>query len=77
MCNSIFLSDDTIPKAKDGEEVELTVKGIYHTDENGMRTLDVTEVDGNDVSDPDESDKYHQNSDDALRLFIIKTKTRK
>lgn len=80
MCNSIFIDNKTIPKAKDGEEFELTVKGVYHT-EDGVRKLDIMTVDGKDVIPPDESDcgcddhedLMNQDSDDALRLFIIKT----
>lgn len=84
MCNSIFIDKSTISKAKDGEEVEVTVKGVYHT-EDGVRKLDVMEVDGNDVVDPDSGesdcgcggDKTFDemgDADDALRMFIIKTK---
>ena len=83
MCNSIFIDNKTIPKAKDGEEFNLTVKGVYHTDEDGIRKLDVLAVDGKNVVDPDEGesgcgcdgepDLMDQDTDDALRLFIIKT----
>lgn len=82
MCNSIFIDNKTIPKAKDGEEFELTVKGVYRT-EDGVRKLDVMTVDGKDVIGPDEGesdcgcdgepDLMDQDADDALRLFIIKT----
>ena len=83
MCNSLFLNDKTIPKAKDGEEFELTVKGIYRTDEDGVRKLDIEEVDGYPVSDPEaeesdcgcgeeEEDLMEQNSEDALRIYLIK-----
>lgn len=82
MCNSIFLGDDSIPKAKDDEEFEVTVKGVYHTDENGVRKLDVLEVDGKPVIDPDDEesdcgcgdheDMMNQTSDDALKIFLIK-----
>lgn len=90
MCNSIFLDDKTLSKAKDGEEVEVTIKGIYHTDEDGIRKLDVIEVDGDEVAGLEEEDcgcsdemdhkdrKFHdlmgQDSEDALRIFLIKTK---
>lgn len=82
MCNSIFIGKKTIPKAKDGEEVEITIKGVYHT-EDGVRKLDVTEVDGDSVMGPEKSDcgcpenhedLMNQDSDDALRIFLIKTK---
>ncbi len=84
MCNSIFIDKNTIPKAKDGEEFEVKVKGVYHTDENGTRKLDVLEADGNEVVDPEETDcgcggdhnveedPMDQTSDDALRIFILK-----
>lgn len=88
MCNSIFIDKKTLSKAKDGEEVEVTIKGVYHTDEDGVRKLDVMEVDGNEVMGPDEegcgcSDEMHhkdrkfhdlmgQDSEDALRIFLIK-----
>lgn len=80
MCNSIFLDKKTLPKAKDGEEFEIMIKGVYHTDEDGVRKLDVMEVDGKEVIGPDESDcgcggdLMDQTSEDALKLFIIKTK---
>lgn len=84
MCNSIFISKKTIPKAKDGEEVEIMIKGTYHT-EDGIRKLDVEQVDGYDVVPPDDAesdcgcggDKTYDemgDAEDALRLFIIKTK---
>lgn len=84
MCNSIFIDKETLPKAKDGEEFELTVKGIYRTDENGVRKLDVEEIDGSPVASPDdeesdcgcdgEPDLMEQDADDALRIFLIKGK---
>lgn len=81
MCNSIFIDKKTLPKAKDGEEFEVMVKGIYHTDEDGARKLDVMTIDGKDVVGPEEEtpcgmseDLMSQDADDALRLFIIKTK---
>lgn len=81
MCNSIFIDDKTLPKAKDGEEFEVTIKGVYRTDEDGTRKLDVMEVDGKEVVGPEEKspcdmheDLMSQDADDALRLFIIKTK---
>lgn len=83
MCNSIFIDNKTIPKAKDGEEFELTVKGVYRT-EDGVRKLDVMKIDGKDVIPPhegesdcgcgeDHEDLMNQDSGDALRLFIIKS----
>lgn len=85
MCNSIFLSDKTLPDAKDGENVSVTIKGVYRTDEDGIRKLDVTKVDGKDVGemydkesecgcDHEMPEFMDHNADDALRLFIIKTK---
>ena len=82
MCNSIFIDKKTLPKAKDGEEYEVSIKGVYHTDEDGTRKFDVTSVDGEDVVDPDaeesdcgcdgKQDLMDQTSEDALRLFVIK-----
>lgn len=79
MCNSIFLGDKTIPKAVDGEDVEITVKGVYHTDENGVRKLDVISADGDEVNDPDEcgcggdhQDMMNMDAHDALSIFLIK-----
>lgn len=82
MCNSIFIDKKTLPKAKDGEEYEVTIKGVYHTDEDGIRKFDVSSVDGRDVVGPDESDcgcegdpeLMDQTADDAMRIFFIKTK---
>lgn len=80
MCNSIFLGAKTIPDADDGEEVEVTVKGVYHTDEDGVRKLDVLSVDGEEASDPEECgcgedhSLMDQDADDALRIFILKKK---
>lgn len=82
MCNSIFLGKKTLPKAKDGEEFEITVKGVFHTDEDGVRTLDVLEADGQSVDGMDEGDcgcedheeMMDQTAEDAVRLFFIKTK---
>ncbi len=89
MCNSIFLDDKTLSKAKDGEEVEVMVKATYHTDDQGVRKLDVMQVDGNDVVEDDSGEdcgcsggmtkdqKYNdlmgQDSGDALRIFLIKS----
>lgn len=83
MCNSIFIGKKTIPKAEDGEKIKVMIEGVYFTDDEGVRKLDVMKVDGEPVMDPDESrslckrahqDFINQDSDDALRLFIIKTK---
>lgn len=83
MCNSIFINDKTIPKAKDGEEIEVTVKGTYHT-EDGVRKLDIASVDGKEVVPPEDYESdcgcgeddmplMEQDSGDALRIFMIKT----
>lgn len=79
MCNSIFLGAKTIPEAADGEEVEITVKGVYHTDEDGVRKLDVVSADGEEVQDPsecgcgeDHEDMMDMDSEDALNVFLIK-----
>lgn len=80
MCNSIFLSEKTIPKAKDGDVFELTIKGVYHT-EDGVRKLDVSQVDGSPVGDPEEcgcgedhEELMNRDSDEALTMFFIKPK---
>lgn len=76
MCNSIFIAKKTIPKAKDGEEFELTIKGVYTT-EDGVRKLDVLEVDGDKVVDPEMSDcgcGEDHNAEEALNIFLIKAK---
>lgn len=79
MCNSIFIDKKTLSKADDGDEVEIMIKGVYHTDEDGVRKLDVLEVDGQEVADPDEcgcgedhEDMMNQDGEDALRIFLIK-----
>lgn len=83
MCNSIFIDKKTVPNAEDGEEVEITVKGIYRT-EDGVRKLDVVTADGRAVVPPDEEESecgcgdheemMNQNGDDALRIFLIKSR---
>lgn len=83
MCNSIFLNDKNLPRADDGDEATVTVKGIYHTDENGIRKLDVLEVDGKEVNDPEEcgcgGDHGGEAMDahDALEVFLITNKKKK
>lgn len=81
MCNSIFIGEKTLPKAKDGEEFEMTIKGVYHTDEDGIRKLDVMEVDGDKVVPPEESecgcegdheDMLDRDAEAALEIFLIK-----
>lgn len=81
MCNSIFIGKQTLPKAKDGEEFEMTIKGVYRTDEDGDRKLDVMEIDGDPVAEPVEAETpcsreelINQSSDDALQMFIVKTR---
>lgn len=86
MCNSIFIDKNTIPKAKEGEEVEITIKGTYHT-KDGVRKLDVEQVDGYDVVPPDEEESdcgcggdenYNgMDTEDALQVFLIKNKKSK
>lgn len=80
MCNSIFIDKATLPSAKDGEEFDVKIKGVYRT-EDGVRKLEVLEVDGNEVSDPadcgcgeDHDDLMEQDAEDALRIFFIKSK---
>lgn len=84
MCNSIFIDDKTLPKAKDGDEYEVTIKGVYRTDEDGVRKFDVESVEGRDVADPDaeESDcgcagDHDMDSNEALEIFMIETKNKK
>lgn len=84
MCNSIFLNDANLKGADDGEEFEVTVKGVYHTDEDGVRKLDVLEVDGKEVNDPEEcgcgeeqEDKMEMDAVDALEVFLITNKKKK
>lgn len=84
MCNSIFLNDGNLKGADDGEEFEVTVKGVYHTDEDGVRKLDVLEVDGKEVNDPEEcgcggdhEDKMNMDAHDALEVFLITNKKKK
>jgi hypothetical protein len=86
MCNSLFIGKDTIPDAEDGDEVEIKVKGVYHTDPDGVRKLDILSADGKDVVDPDEAESdcgcggdhseepMNQDAEDALRIFILKKK---
>lgn len=83
MCNSIFIGNKTIPKAKDGEEFEITIKGVYRTDEDGVRKLDVIQADGQDVVSPEETecgceeeheDMMEQDAEGALKIFLIKTR---
>lgn len=78
MCNSIFINKKTVPKAKDGEEFEVTVKGVYRT-EDGVRKLDVLEVDDQKVVDPKASESEcgcgeDHNAEDALTIFLMKPK---
>lgn len=80
MCNSIFLGDKTIPEAEDGEEIEIKVKGVYHTDEDGVRKLDIISAGGEEVNDPSEcgcgedheEDMMNMDGEDALNIFLIK-----
>lgn len=76
MCNSIFLGNKTLAKAKDGEEVEVTIKGVYRT-EDGVRKLDVEEVDGDEVGEEANcgcGEHDLMDAEDAMRIFFIKTK---
>lgn len=78
MCNSIFLGAKTIPDAEDGEEIEIKVKGVYHTDEDGVRKLDIISAGGEEVEDPsecgcgEEEDPMDMDAHDALNIFLIK-----
>lgn len=81
MCNSIFIDDKTLPKAKEGDEYEVTIKGVYRTDDDGVRKFDVSSVEGRDVADPDDGESDcgcgEMDSDDALEIFMIETKNKK
>lgn len=79
MCNSIFLGDKTLAKAKDGEEVKVTIKGVYRT-EDGVRKLDVEEVDGDEVGEEadcgcgEDDPMEAMDAEDAMKIFFIKTR---
>lgn len=80
MCNSIFIDDKTLPKAKDGDEYEVTIKGVYRTDEDGTRKFDVESVDGRDVADPDAEKSdcgCDMDSGEALEIYMIENKKNK
>lgn len=80
MCNSIFIDDKTLPKAKDGEEFEVTVKGVFRIDQDGDRKLDISSVEGNDVVGPDQNQSdcgcSGMDSNAALDIFLIKNKNK-
>lgn len=52
MCNSVILGEN-LPKAKRGEEVEVTIRGTI-TVEDGERRIDITHVEGEPVAEMDE-----------------------
>lgn len=45
----IEIPEGSLPKAQDGESIEITVKGTVSVSEDGARTLSVNEIDGNPV----------------------------
>lgn len=77
MCNSVILGEKNLPKARDGEEVEVTIRGVV-VEEEGERKIDITHVDGKEVAMEEECgacDKPHHggempSSEDALMTFI-------
>lgn len=84
MCNSIFLGENSLPDAKEGEKVRITIEGTFRIDEDGDRKLDVDLVDGEEPADPEAcgcgeeheipEDPLMQDSEDALNLFIIRAR---
>lgn len=44
--NKIELDDGILPDSKDGEEIEVTIKGTVETKEDGTRCLNVTALNG-------------------------------
>lgn len=82
MCNSVILGEKNLPKARDGEEVEVTIRGTI-IEEDGERKIDITHVDGKTVASMEEEcstcDKPHHggempSSDDALIVFMKEVK---
>lgn len=84
MCNSVTLGD-SLPKAKNGEEVEVTIRGNIVV-EDGERRIDITHVDGNEVASMEEEcgscAKPHHGGEmpdahDALITFMKVVKPKK
>lgn len=84
MCNSVILGDN-LPKAKKGEEVEVTIRGTVVV-EDGERKIDITHVEGEEVASMEEGcntcGKPHHggkmpDAEDALIVFMKEDKPRK
>lgn len=84
MCNSVILGEN-LPKAKKGEEVEVTIQGTVVV-EDGERRIDITHVEGEPVGEMEEEcgscGKPHHGGEmpdahDALITFIKLDKPRK
>lgn len=83
MCNSVILGAKNLPKATEGDEVEVTISGVI-VEKDGERKIDITHVDGKPVSMEEEcgSCKPHHggempSAEDALIAFIQVDKPRK
>lgn len=84
MCNSVILGEN-LPKAKKGDEVEVTIRGNIVV-EDGERRIDITHVDGDPVASMEEEcgscgKPRHggemPSAEDALITFIKLDKPRK
>lgn len=53
MCNSATISDKTLPKSKEGDEVEVKVRGMI-VEEDGMRKIEISHVEGKPVGSMEE-----------------------
>lgn len=85
MCNSVILGEKNLPRAHNGQEVEVTISGFI-VEEDGERKIDITHVDGKPVASMEEDcgpcGKPHHggelpSSDDALMTFIKVIKPKK
>lgn len=87
MANSVGISDLILKDAKDGDQVDATVKGTL-MEHGGMRYISIDQVDGEDVEDPEDmadhnmdegsqdqslNDRLGTTSEDALMNYM-KTK---
>lgn len=77
MCNSVILGAKNLPKATEGDEVEVTISGVI-IERDGERKIDITHVDGKPVGSMEECGpcgKPHHggempSAEDALIAFI-------
>lgn len=85
MCNSVILGSKNLPKASEGEEVEVTIRGIV-INEDGERRIDISHVEGRPVASMEEEcgtcDKPHHGGEmpdahDALITFMKVSKPKK